>query len=471
MTKHEKAKQVLEAFIESYSMEGTCGAFFVDPEMDVHSNYNIHVVFNIDWIKNQEARPHLVAKKLRDNFKQEIKNYTGIDVYVSSSSTNCNNLDKLSESMAPHVKRRLSNVKILDELTTILDYEINIENFNNASDAVEELCNTLNERILDEIWETTHRKVSLVEKDKLYWHIYDRFNKFITHRYNESKEMNESVVYDYKENRNESTERLPFDVNKLIDAGAVFVTPAIDGDPNSKHYKKFLNRRHTHLITLYNLKHTTPDSWIHKAVTRFASPKHWDNKDFANNLYDGKYNQILWSLDKLNIPYKSMLIDNMNESKKKYIVTESQLERIKEYFDPILYLKKIMSNAPKYIRDPDTLKYDVGFQKVVDVIFKYTMKHKPVDNLKGLEVTKVTPQGWGSDIRDDSKGSHTEWTILLTPKLPKWFNPDDIDYRTQLEDFKREFASIANMMGLSSSSPMSQEGYPNDKVKFFINNN
>ena len=471
MTKHEKAKQVLEAFIESYSMEGTCGAFFVDPEMDVHSNYNIHVVFNIDWIKNQEARPHLVAKKLRDNFKQEIKNYTGIDVYVSSSSTNCNNLDKLSESMAPHVKRRLSNVKILDELTTILDYEINIENFNNASDAVEELCNTLNERILDEIWETTHRKVSLVEKDKLYWHIYDRFNKFITHRYNESKEMNESVVYDYKENRNESTERLPFDVNKLIDAGAVFVTPAIDGDPNSKHYKKFLNRRHTHLITLYNLKHTTPDSWIHKAVTRFASPKHWDNKDFANNLYDGKYNQILWSLDKLNIPYKSMLIDNMNESKKKYIVKESQLERIKEYFDPILYLKKIMSNAPKYIRDPDTLKYDVGFQKVVDVIFKYTMKHKPVDNLKGLNVTKVTPQGWGSDIRDDSKGSHTEWTILLSPKLPKWFNPDDIDYRTQLENFKKDFASIANMMGLTSTSPISQEGYRLDKVRFIISSN
>ena len=55
MTKHEKAKQVLEAFIESYSMEGACGAFFVDPKMDVHSNYNIHVVFNIDWIKNQEA--------------------------------------------------------------------------------------------------------------------------------------------------------------------------------------------------------------------------------------------------------------------------------------------------------------------------------------------------------------------------------------------------------------------------------
>lgn len=470
MTKHEKAKQVLEAFIENYSMEGACGAFFVDPKMDVHSNYNIHVVFNIDWIKNQEARPHLVAKKLRDNLKQEIKNYTGIDVYVSSSSTNCNNLDKLSESMSPHVKRRLSNIKLLDELTTILDYEINIESFNNASDAVEEIINMLNERILDEIWETTHRKVSLAEKDELYWYIHDRFNKFITHRYKETQEMNESVVYDYKENRNESPERLPFDVNKLIDAGVVFVTPAIDGDPNSKHYKKFLNRRHTHLITLYNLKHATPDSWIHKAVTRFASPKHWDNKDFTNNLYDGKYNQILWSLDKLNIPYKSMLIDNMNESKKKYIVTESQLERLKEYFDPIHYLKKIMNDAPKYIRDPNTLKYDVAFQKIVDVIFKYTMKHSPVDNLQGLEVTKVTPQGWGGNMDNDTKGSHTEWIVVAHSVLPKWFNPDDSTYKSQMEDFKKEFVSIANMMGLSSSSPLSREGFPSDKVKFQIYN-
>jgi hypothetical protein len=74
----------------------------------------------------------------------------------------------------------------------MLEYEINIENFDNASDAVEELCDMLNERILDEIWETTHRKVSLAEKDQLYWHIYDRFNKFITHRYNETQEMNES---------------------------------------------------------------------------------------------------------------------------------------------------------------------------------------------------------------------------------------------------------------------------------------
>jgi hypothetical protein len=347
MTKDEKTLRALESFIESYTMKGACGAFVVPRPSDEVRGHHVHLYININWIGKQEARPHLVAKKLRDTLKKDCEDYTGIDVYVTSSAKTC---DNLSESMSPHVKRRLSNIKLLDELTTILDYEIQLSYYDNASDAVEEIIDILNERILNEIWETTNLKVSLKEKDELYWYLHNKFNKYITNKFNEEME-----------------------------------------------------------------------GW--------------------------------------------------NETKKNYIVKESQLERIKEYFDPIHYLKKIVTNAPKYIRDPESLKYDVGFQKVVDVIFKYTMKHKPVDNLKGLEITKVSSQGWGGDMRDDSKGTHTEWIVLLTPKLPKWFNPDDIDYRAQLEDFKKEFASIARMMGLSSSSPMSQEGYPNDKVKFIINSN
>ena len=129
-----------------------------------------------------------------------------------------------------------------------------------------------------------------------------------------------------------------------------------------------------------------------------------------------------------------------------------------------------MNNAPKYIKNPNTLKYDVAFQKVVDAIFKYTMKGSPVDNLKGLKVTKVTPQGWCSDMKDDSKGSHTEWIVVAHSILPKWFNPDDDNYKSQMEKFKKEFKSVAEMMGLSSSSPMSREGYPFDKVGFQIYN-
>jgi len=348
MTQHEKTTHRLETFIESYTMKGACGAFVVHAPLDEINYYHIHLYIDSNWIRKQESRPHLVAKKLRDTLKKDCEDYTGIDVYVTSSAKTC---DNLSESMAPHVKRRLSNIVLLDELTTILDYEIQLSYYDNATDAVEEIIDILNERILNEIWEATNLKVSLKEKDELYWYLHNKFNKYITNKFNEEME-----------------------------------------------------------------------GW--------------------------------------------------NETKKNYIVRESQLERLKEYFDPIHYLKKIVTNAPKYIRDPESLKYDVGFQKVVDVIFKYTMKHSPVDNLKGLEITKVSHQGWGGDFTsDNSKGTHTEWTVLLTPVLPKWFNPDDADYETQLEKFKKEFYSTAHMMGLSSSSPISQEGFPLDKVKFIISSN
>ena len=468
MESREKTVNLLESFLSTKEVDGICG-YIVDP--DGEGPIQVIVVIDIDYIQEANTKPGFIARMLRQGVKQEIKKWIGFDVYVGSTARKCDTNNPISESMSNHVKRRLSTDEVMNELTTMLDYEVNIDGYNNASDAVEELCNTLNERILDDIAEKTNRKVSLKEKDELYWYLFNKFNKYITNRYNESKEMNESVVYNYKKGRNTIPERLPFDVNKLIDAGAIFITPSIEGNPTSKNYKKFLKSQHTHLITLYNIKNSPEDSWIHTAITKSVPPTHWEGNNFSNNLYDGKYNQILWSLKKLGINNKTMLIDDVKESKKKYIVTEQQYNLMKEYFDPLYYLKKIMNNAPKYIRNPNTLKYDVAFQKVVDTIFKYTMKDAPVDNLKGLEVTKVTPQGWGSDMKDDSKGSHTEWIVLLIPILPKWFNPDDIDYRTQLEDFKREFASIANMMGLSSSSPMSQEGYPNDKVKFFINNN
>ena len=347
MENRKKTVKLLESFLSDKQVDGVC-AYMVDP--DGEGPIQVIVVLDIDYIQEANTKPGFIARMIREGVKQEIKKWIGVDVYVGSTAKKCDEVEPLSESMSTHVKRRLSNVKILDELTTMLEYEINIENFDNASDAVEELCNTLNERILDEIWETTHRKVSLAEKDELYWHIYNRFNKFITHRYNETQEMNESVVYNYEKGRNESPERLPFDVNKLIDAGAIFITPSIEGNPTSKNYKKFLKSKHTHLITLHNIKHSSEDSWIHTAVTRFAPPTHWDNEDFTNNLYDGKYNQILWSLDELGIPYESMLIDEVNESKNKYVVTESQYNIILESQKYIKVFQELINNEMAYIR-------------------------------------------------------------------------------------------------------------------------
>jgi hypothetical protein len=192
MTKHEKTIQRLESFIEAYKMKGACYMFVVPRELDNDRGYHIHLYIDRDWIGKQEVRPHLVAKKLRDTLQKECKDYTGIDVYVTSSAKTCDKSDNLSESMPPHVKRRLDDGEVLDELNVVLEYDLDLSAFENASDCVEEVCDVLNERLLDYIWEQTGRKVSLAEKDELYWYLHKKFGGYINRKYRESRGLDES---------------------------------------------------------------------------------------------------------------------------------------------------------------------------------------------------------------------------------------------------------------------------------------
>ena len=142
-------------------------------------------------VQEANTKPGFIARMLRQGVKQEIKKWIGFDVYVGSTARKCDTNNPISESMSNHVKRRLSTDEVMNELTTMLDYEVNIDGYNNASDAVEELCNTLNERILDDIAEKTNRKVSLKEKDELYWYLFNwQFISFIEPiRYNNKKNV------------------------------------------------------------------------------------------------------------------------------------------------------------------------------------------------------------------------------------------------------------------------------------------
>lgn len=133
------------------------------------------------------------------------------------------------------------------------------------------------------------------------------------------------LVYDYQEGRNSVEDRLPFDIEKLLNYGVVFVTPAIDGDPDSPTYKEFTGEDYSHLITLYNLIHSSPESWIHKAITKRGDVLPWKDK-FWEKIYDGKYNQILWSLDYLDIDPNDMLIE--------YPIDE-ELARVRELIESL----------------------------------------------------------------------------------------------------------------------------------------
>ena len=131
----------------------------------------------------------------------------------------------------------------------------------------------------------------------------------------EDMELNPTErVYDYDPERDTVPEKLPFDIDKLVNSGVVFVTPAIDGDPESETYKEWTEEPHTHLISLYNVENSSEDGWIRKAITKRAPTKAFKG-NFVDKIYDGKYNQILWSLEKLGINPMDMLIDtNLQEN-------------------------------------------------------------------------------------------------------------------------------------------------------------
>ena len=149
-------------------------------------------------------------------------------------------------------------------------------------------------------------------------------------------------VYDYEQGRNIVPDRLPLDVLKLIDAGVLFITPAIDGDPESPTYKEWLEEPGSHIITLYNVDHSSEDSWINKAVTKQADPTPLHTKDFTQDLYDGKYNQILWGLEKLGIDPNTMLFDETNDTMgiNESIIDPYLKRRFPEVLDAVLEAAK-----------------------------------------------------------------------------------------------------------------------------------
>lgn len=137
----------------------------------------------------------------------------------------------------------------------------------------------------------------------------------------------------------------------------------------------------------------------------------------------------------------------------KYIITDNQYNLLKEYFDPIYFVKKKFSKD-KSIKPPENIKYEEDFQKFVNLIFKYAYNENPLNHLKGFDVIKVTPA--------------TDFTVLLKPKVSDWFNYcNNTEYLEKLEKFQNEFRHLSKMMSIGS--PFSESGLPQSVNYLFWN--
>ena len=85
--------------------------------------------------------------------------------------------------MSPHVRRRLDFDRLKQEIDNIVDYELHVCRFPNAGEFTSEVCDMVNERMLDDIVASTRFKVSLKEKDSLYFYLVDMFGEYLAKKY------------------------------------------------------------------------------------------------------------------------------------------------------------------------------------------------------------------------------------------------------------------------------------------------
>jgi len=216
MDKHQKTISLLEAFLSDKVVDGVCG-YMVIPDYGEDS-IQVIVILDIDYIQNSNTKPGFVARMIRNGVRLEIKKWLNLDVYVNSTTKKCDSVNSISESMSTHVKRRLTDDEVMDELNNIIMFEINSLSYE-PLEYVEEVCDLLNEKLLDHIWETTKLKVSLKEKDQLYFYFFDKYKNYILKKYYSYKGITESkkpIKYIITENQYRLIRR-EAEMKKLID--------------------------------------------------------------------------------------------------------------------------------------------------------------------------------------------------------------------------------------------------------------
>ena len=210
MENREKTVKLLESFLSEKQVDGVCG-YIVDP--DGEGPIQVIVVLDIDYIKEANTKPRFIAKMIRQGVKQEIEKWIGFDVYVGSTAKKCED-ESITESMSPHVRRRLDFDMLKQEIDNMIDYELNVCDYSPVGEFIGEVCDMLNERILDDIVASTRVKVSLKEKDELYFYLVDTFGSYLDKKYKvrcanrigESKKTYVVTESQYKKLLEESTE-------------------------------------------------------------------------------------------------------------------------------------------------------------------------------------------------------------------------------------------------------------------------
>lgn len=210
MNQHERTVKILESFLKDYTMEGVC-SFFVDSEEGAkyeEDRIAVYIILDLDWVNKEITKPGFVANRMRAGLKEEIKKYTGLDVYVGSTARKCE--ENINESISTYLRRRLSFEHMKQDIDNLVDYELNPCEFNDIGDFVAEACDILAYNYLEEL------QVSSKDKDGFYIALVDLFGKYLVNVYKqrcvkglkESKKTYMVTESQYNKLLNEQTEEI-----------------------------------------------------------------------------------------------------------------------------------------------------------------------------------------------------------------------------------------------------------------------
>ena len=183
----DKTIKLLEEFLKDYTMEGVCG-FWVQPDED-GGIPSVYIIFDLDWLQSLQTKPDFVARRMRQGLKEDIKNWTGVDVpYVGSTAKKCDNIKDINESVSTYLRRRLSFEDMKQDIDNLVDYELNPCEFSDIGEFVAEACDMLAHNYLEDL------QVSSKDKDGFYVALVDLFGEYLYSIYEKRcvKELKES---------------------------------------------------------------------------------------------------------------------------------------------------------------------------------------------------------------------------------------------------------------------------------------
>ena len=163
----------------------------------------------------------------------------------------------------------------------------------------------------------------------------------------------------------------------------------------------------------------------------------------------------------------------------KIVITESQLELLKEYFSPMENIKAYMDyhlgfdkQKPYGANDFSKYKSIKLFQKFVDLAYKYTKKIADFDGVEKLHIDNLEVKPWGENInRPESGPARLDWKVILHPIIDKNNPPkSQEEFEKQYDNFKEQFEMVSRGMGMDEIQPVQDKKTKRAKIDYVFNN-